>query len=157
MPGPVLILPVVFVHEIGKFNRPSIVFIYFFFFIFSLFFLFFFSFFSLVFKEKLFGCLRLSFMTYEICLLAWVGQLDFLVLKLLRETINFFCFSDSDHYLGLLQSLKCLCAAPLSSDDHHDDHLQKQEDQEDLTIQLTMKITELFLSNKDLEFLLFTS
>lgn len=113
MPGTVLILPVVLVNEIGKFNRPSI-----------------------VFKEKLFGCLRLSFVTYGICLLAWVGQLDFLVLKLLRETI---------------------VAAPLSSDDHHDDHLQKQKDQEDLTIQLTRKVTELFLSNEDLEFLLFTS
>lgn len=64
MPGTVLILPVVLVNEIGKFNRPSI-----------------------VFKEKLFGCLRLSFVTYGICLLAWVGQLDFPVLKLLRETI----------------------------------------------------------------------
>lgn len=79
MPGPVLILPVVLVSEIGEFNRPSI-----------------------DFKEKLFGCLRLSFMTYGVYLLAWVGQLDFLVLKHLRETINFFCFSDSDHYAGLL-------------------------------------------------------
>ena len=74
MPGPVLILPVVLVNEIGKFNRPSI-----------------------DFKEKLFGCLRLSFMTCGIYLLAWVGQLDFLVLKHLRETINSSCFSDSDH------------------------------------------------------------
>lgn len=100
MPVPVLILLVVLVNEIGKFNRLSI-----------------------ALKEKLFGCLRLSFMAYGICSLG-LGWATALRGCKAPQRGYCSCFSDSGHYAGLFQSLKCFYAASLSSDDHHDDTIE---------------------------------
>lgn len=87
----------------------------------------------------IFGSLRSS-QPMGFVFLAWVKQLEFLVPKHLRETINCSCFCDSGYDANLfhfIQSFKCFYAATLSSDDCHNDTIERSED---LTIQVTMKI-----------------
>lgn len=46
----------------------------------------------IILKKKLFGFQKLILMAYRILLLAWVGQLGFLILKQLKGIVNCSCF-----------------------------------------------------------------
>ena len=79
---------------------------------------------------------------------AWVGQLGFVVSKHLRETIAL---------VLVIVGIMLVCCRILNASVQLLSHqmitmMIQQKHQEDLAIQLTMKITELFLSNEDLEF-----